>query len=322
MICGKDDAYLKDAELLDWSKQFSFPTIIGSLIHAMVHTRPDIAYAVAILSRSMSCPELWHWKAARYLLLYLRETAHLGLVYRQEVMLAQEAKVTAATDEHDQFLEAAVDASFADCDKTYRSTSGFVVWFGGSPVEWECKRQPLVTLSTMESEYVAASKCVCSIRFLHKLLDFVNLGRKGSTKIHEDNSACIAITSKPVHRSRSKHIGVKYHNVREASQNNEVELVQVWTEHQVADIFTKSLHHKDFVRCREVLMGRQTFDEMVKAHVKPEAPKVNSIRRKCYERNTKGQKWPKFIVPQSSSFCKDTSSLYDCILGKPQLPVS
>ena len=174
----------------------------------------------------------------------------------------------------------------------------------------------------MESEYVAASKCVCSIRFLHKLLDFVNLGRKGSTKIHEDNSACIAITSKPVHRSRSKHIGVKYHNVREASQNNEVELVQVWTEHQVADIFTKSLHHKDFVRCREVLMGRQTFDEMVKAHVKPEAPKVNSIRRKCYERNTKGQKWPKFIVPQSSSFSKDTSSLYDCILGKPQLPVS
>ena len=66
------------------------------------------------------------------------------------------------------FLEALVDSSFADCGITARSTSGFVVMFGGSPVDWECKRQPLVTLSTMESEYVAASKCVCSIRYLRK----------------------------------------------------------------------------------------------------------------------------------------------------------
>ena len=306
----------KDLEWLKpWSKRHSFPTIIGSLIHAMVHTRPDIAYAVAILSRGMAKPELWMWRAAHYLLCYLKHTKHLGLVYKQEEMLRQATEtaqssstealnmlVTASLDEHetvmvngspvlldsfiarhaandkspiyDKHLRASVDSSFADCIKSYRSTSGFVVWFGGSPIEWECKRQPLVTLSTMESEYVAASKCVCSIRFLHKLIQFVNLDR-GTTKVHEDNASCVAISCKPVHRSRSKHIGAKYHNVREASTNGEVELVQVWTEHQTSDIFTKSLTTDKFERFRETLMGRVSFRDMQSNFPKPEKAAVS-----------------------------------------------
>jgi len=51
---------LDDGMLIAWSKKYSFPMIVGSVIHAMVHTRPDIAFAVSILSRHMSKPELWH----------------------------------------------------------------------------------------------------------------------------------------------------------------------------------------------------------------------------------------------------------------------
>jgi len=239
----------------------------------------------------MAKPELYHFKAARRLLLYLRDTKEKGIRYSQKEMHRFKSSriVTATTDESmmdgkkeifDQYLEAAVDASFADCCKTYRSTSGFVVWFGGSPIEWECKRQPLVTLSTMESEYVAASKCVCSIRFIHKLLNFLDLHRQGPTKCHEDNSACVAISTKPVHKSRSKHIGVKYHNVREASLNGEVELCQVWTEHQVGDIFTKSLSKADFIRCRETLMGYISFDEMVRQHPNPKSKVTQKLNIK------------------------------------------
>jgi hypothetical protein len=108
--------------------------IIGSLIHAMVHTRPDIAYAVSVLSRFMSKPELWHFKAAQYVLLYLRSTRELGIVYNQGNMIRQHCKVTGMTEERfDAFFEASVDASFGDCPTSGRSTSGFVVWFGGSP---------------------------------------------------------------------------------------------------------------------------------------------------------------------------------------------
>jgi hypothetical protein len=338
---GGDHILDKDEKLKDWARRFTFPTIIGSLIHAMVHTRADISYAVSILSRSMATPELYHFKAARRLLLYLRDTKEKGVRYSQKEMLKFESSrlVTATTDESmmngkndlfDQYLEAAVDASFADCDKTCRSTSGFVVWFGGSPIEWECKRQPLVTLSTMESEYVAASKCVCSIRFIHKLLNFLDLHRQGPTKCHEDNSACVAISTKPVHRSRSKHIGVKYHNVREASLNGEVELVQVWTEHQIGDIFTKSLTKADFIRCRETLMGYIPFDEMVRRHPKPKS-KASQKLNLVYSSNTSGSsnahdssiavtkvRWPELIVSQKINWLQHAPgcmSWKDSIMG-------
>jgi len=335
---GTDGALNRDEELKHWASKFTFPTIIGSLIHAMVHTRPDISYAVSVLSRSMAKPELYHFKAARRLLLYLRKTKHLGIRYSQAEMEKCNKLVTASTDElltkgedvsYDQYLEAAVDASFADCVESYRSTSGFIVWFGGSPVEWECKRQPLVTLSTMESEYVAASKCVSSIRFIHKLLEFLDLKRQGPTKVHEDNSACVAISTKPVHKSRSKHIGTKYHNVREASLNGEVELVQVWTEHQIADIFTKSLAFNDFDRCREVLMGRIPFDDMVESHPKPNKVGITRTYGLTYEdhfitdviaKTTKKYSWPKRNVPLEINWNKVTPncmSWRDSILGKP-----
>ena len=159
------DGASMDEGLISWSTTFSFPTIIGSVIHAMVHTRPDIAYAVSVLSRHMAKPSLWVYRAARHLLFYMKATKHLGINYSQKNMLAHEKLVSAAVDEDgnifDTVLHAAVNASFADCSKTYRSTSGYVVWFGGSPIEWECKRKSIVTLSTMEAEYVAASKCVC-----------------------------------------------------------------------------------------------------------------------------------------------------------------
>ena len=150
-------------------------------------------------------------------------------------------------------------------------------------------------MSTMESEYVAASKCVLSIRFLHKFLEFMELSRGGPTHVHEDNSACIAITSKPVHRSRSKHIGVKYHNVRDANENGEVELVQVWTEHQVADLFTKSLNTKTFTRLRETLMGYVPFDEMVKNHPKP-AAKSADVKQVRYVTNPREGSLPNVTV--------------------------
>ena len=276
------------------TRHSSMPRIIGSLIHAMVHTRPDIAFAVSLLSRTMADPQPYHYKACKYLLCYLRDTQDKCLIYRQAEMIRSAP----------HFLEALVDSSFADCDDTARSTSGFVVTFGGAPVEWESKRQGLVTLSTMESEYVAASKCVCSIRYLRKL--FYNFFKIPMTRdpvvCWEDNAACIAISHAPpgVHRSRSKHIAVKYHNVREACEAKEVVLSQIWTEHQVADIFTKSLQAIPFLRFRKVLLGEVSLNDMMQQHVKPEpAPKPMDIHFVGYEPNY-WHSWPSRSVPIQS----------------------
>jgi hypothetical protein len=350
-----------------WAAKHTFPTIIGSLIHAMVHTRPDISLAVAVLSRGMSAPELWMWRAAHHLLCFLKHTKHVGLTYDQAAMLSHAERVersnptdtasrlvTAAYNEeesvlaedgkrvpvddwlsskpadthfdpdkvhYDKHLEAAVDSSFADCIKTYRSTSGFVVWFGGSPIDWECKRQKLVTLSTMEAEYVAAAKCVCSIRFLKKLIDFVEL-EKGTTKVHEDNSACVAVSTKPVHRSRSKHIGTKYHVVREASSRGELELVQVWTEHQTADLFTKSLPREKFERFQSTLLGETTFMEMQEKFPKPHNI-VNGVARceryqTSYAPESRKGGWVGYQVPKNQQFSGNMVEWRGCITKKSE----
>jgi hypothetical protein len=287
--------YENDEELKEWAEKYSYPMIMGSLIHAMVHTRPDIAYAVSLLSRATAKPELWHYKAAQHLILYLRETRDLGIVYDQKKMWAHEARVTAATEhKFDPYFEASTDASFADDEETHRSTSGFVVWFAGAPIEWECKRQPLVTLSTMESEYVAASRCVLAIRFLHKFLRFVDFPRDHPTRVLEDNAACIAITDKPVHRQRSKHIGVKFMNVREASLAGEVKLVAVATEHQVADLFTKSLAKGPFLRLRDTLMGTVPFTDMVRQHQETVKAEKATVK---YVTNINPGQWPTYTIP-------------------------
>jgi hypothetical protein len=281
----------------EWANKHGYACVIGSLIHAMVHTRPDIAYAVSILSRAMSNPEPYHWKGAAYVLRYLRETRELGIVHSQAEMIKHK----------DSFLMAAVDSSFADCDLTARSTSGYVIWFGGSPLEWECKRQPLVTMSTCESEYVAASKCVNGVKALNKLLTWFRLKSPNPTVVHEDNSACIAVAANPVHKSRTRHIAIRYHNVRDACLEKTVFLQQVWTGHQVADIFTKALSKVDFVRFRGPLMGYQTFDGMVKAYPKPAKVQSSRYNNVTAEMNNGGcyttvneRRWPRQTIPLQS----------------------
>jgi hypothetical protein len=273
----------------------------------------------------MSKPDLWHFKGAQHLLLYLKKTREIGITYSQHNMEVHQNGVSASVDcgastgdstKFDRHLTGSVDASFADDEETYRSTSGFVVFFGGSPVDYECKRQPLVTMSTMESEYVAACKCVLAILFLHKMLKFMGIEREGPTQVMEDNTACIAVAGQPVHKSRSKHIGTKYHKVREACQNGQVELVQVWTEHQVADLFTKSLNKTDFERLRDTLMGDVPFAHMVANHRKEDSnvtAKVNQVYRKNENVKTKGAM--PFVVPIENCNEKDCYSIGTVILG-------
>ena len=113
--------------------------------------------SVSVLpARRSSVPqlELHHYKAALYLLRYLKETRELGLEYHQANMAVEHSTSSYHYPAHDPVLEAAADASFADDPETYRSTGGFVVWFWGSPVDYECKRQPLVTMSTQRQPLV------------------------------------------------------------------------------------------------------------------------------------------------------------------------
>jgi hypothetical protein len=92
-----------------------------------------------------------------------------------------------------------------------KSTSGFAFYMGDMTFTWLSKKQPIVTLSTCEAEYVAAATYVCHAIWLRRLLKKINLTQDVATPIYLDSKSAIELAKNPVHHERSKHIDVKFH---------------------------------------------------------------------------------------------------------------
>ncbi|KAM1852115.1 hypothetical protein ACFX13_016080 [Malus domestica] len=115
---------------------------------------------------------------------------------------------------------------------------------------WMSKKQPIVTLSTCEAEYVAVTSCVCHAIWLRNLLKELSMPQEEPTEIYVDNKSAIALAKNPVFHDRSKHIDTRYHYIRECIARKDVPVEYVKSQDQVADIFTKPLKQEDFVRLR------------------------------------------------------------------------
>ncbi|RDX69180.1 hypothetical protein CR513_51742, partial [Mucuna pruriens] len=182
-------------------------------------------YAVVVICRFMEAPTSTHMKAAKRILRYLKGTLDFGLFYSS----SNEFKLVGFCDN-----------DFAR-DDDRKSTTGFVFFMGGCAFTWSSKKQAIVTLSTCEAEYVAATSCTCQAIWLRRLLKEFNMNQEESTKIHIDNKSAQILAKNSVFHERSKHIDTRYHFIRECIVKKEVELVHVKTQDQVADIFTKPL---------------------------------------------------------------------------------
>jgi hypothetical protein len=134
-----------------------------------------------------------------------------------------------------------------------KSTFGFAFYMRDTAFTWLSKKQPIVTLSTCEAEYVAAATCVCHAIWLIRLLKEINLTQDVATPIYLDSKSAIELANNPVHHERSKHINVKFHFMREEVKKKNVELIHVTSEDQVADIFTKPLSTMKFKKFKKLL---------------------------------------------------------------------
>lgn len=220
-----------------------FQSIMGCLVYASIWTRPDIAYAVNVLSRYLTRPSNALWKAAKKVLVYLFHTRHLGIRFTSGINFNGLS-----------ILSGYVDASDADCLVTRRSTGGHVLFFGSSPTSWKCGQQKLVTLSTAESELVQVSMSIQEIKHMRDLLD--NLGfPQETTRLYEDNQATIQMSENSCNRGRTKHMGRRYAFVREAVEDKECVLVYCPTDSNIADIFTKPLAADRFIFLRQLLLN-------------------------------------------------------------------
>lgn len=204
-----------------------YQSMVGSLLYCSISTRPDIAHAVSMVSKFNSDPRECHLTAAKRILRYLKGTIDLSLVY---------GKV-----EPDPGLIGFSDADWAGDMDTRRSTSGYVFLLSNGAISWSSERQTTVALSTAEAEYVALSSSCQKAIWLRKLIHEIGYEQSEPTIMKDDNQGAIAIAHNPITHTRTKHIDIKHHFVREALSNKVIALEYCPTEDMLADILTKPL---------------------------------------------------------------------------------
>ncbi|KAJ3702073.1 hypothetical protein LUZ61_005778 [Rhynchospora tenuis] len=207
--------------------------MIGSLLY-LTASRPDIMYAVCLCARYQANPKESHHKAVKRILRYVKGTQNLGLWYGKQTELD---------------LVGYTDADFAGDRMDRKSTSGTCQFLGGSLVSWSSRKQTSVALSTAEAEYVAAGSCCTQLLWmLQTLRDFELVFQK--VPILCDNTSAILISKNPVLHSRTKHIEIRHHFIRDHVEKGDVELIHVDTKDQIADIFTKPLPTQQHIELR------------------------------------------------------------------------
>jgi hypothetical protein len=144
------------------------------------------------------------------------------------------------------------DADWAGCKINRKSTSGTCQFLGRSLVSWASKKQNSVALSTTEAEYIAAGHCDTQLLWMRQTR--MDYGYK-LTKVHLlcDNESAIRMADNPVEHSRTKHIAIRYHFLRDHQQKGNIEIAYINTKEQLADIFTKPLDEQTFTKLRHEL---------------------------------------------------------------------
>jgi hypothetical protein len=206
----------------EYMSRIPYANVVGSLIYVMVSTRPDISHAVGVVSRYMENPCKEHWAIVKWVLRYLRGTNDYCITYNSGCEL----------------ICGYVDSNFAsDLDKR-RSTSGYVFTLASGAISWMSKLQNIVGLSTTEAEYVVSSHACKEAVWLKGL--FGEFGRmQDKVKLLCDNQSTIHLAKNPTCHSKTKHIPIKYHFVRQIIDERGVSLEKVHTKENCANIFTK-----------------------------------------------------------------------------------
>jgi hypothetical protein len=197
---------------------------VGALNWAALATRPDIAFAVSTVARFAAKPGPAHWEAVKRIFRYLAGTRDLWLTYG-------ESKRT---------LEGYADAD-GSMNEDRRAVSGYAFLIDGGAVSWSSKRQEIVSLSTTESEYVAAMHGGKEALWLRSLISEVFGSIKEPTTLFSDNQAAISLTRDHQYHARTKHIDVRYHWIRWVVEQGVLKLIYCPTDDMVADVLTKAL---------------------------------------------------------------------------------
>lgn len=216
-----------------------YRAVLGALLYLSTRTRPDIATAVSLLGKFQAEPNPKHWKALKHVMRYLQGTTDFG------IWLPSGSAIPT--------LEVWCDADWGRDQDRRRSRTGYLLTIGGGPVIWSSKLQSSTAESSTEAEFTALAKCVGEVNWVRAVLSELGFPPTGPTTVHQDNLGAIAWTKDVQGLRNVKHIGIKYYVVRDAVENDEVEVRFISTSDNRADSLTKTLAGDSFIQHRDWL---------------------------------------------------------------------
>ncbi|KAJ2936017.1 hypothetical protein H1R20_g1077, partial [Candolleomyces eurysporus] len=230
--------------LLSPKKKTEYRELIGLLMYLNVMTRPDIAQALSVLARFLEAPHTTHMEAAHHVLRYIKATKDFRLTLGgKDFLLSGYSDANWGTELH------------------RHSISGYTFSTGIGAISWSSKKQPIVTLSSTESEYVALTHAAKEAKWLRSLsreiLPVVGLGsyveKFQPTTLYCDNQGAIKLSTNPVFHAQTKHIDIHFHFIRQTITSRDLHLVYCPTDIMAADIMTKPLARVKFTQFRKML---------------------------------------------------------------------
>ena len=231
-------------------QKIPYASAVGSLMYAMVCTRPDIAYIVGMLGRYLSNPGMDDWKAAKRVMRYLQRTKDHMLTYRRSDQLE---------------IIGYSDSDYAGCQDSMKSTSGYIYLLAGGAISWRSAKQTLVTDSTMAAEFVACYEASNHGIWLRNFVTGLRIleGIERPLKLYCDNKSAVLYSNNNRSSIRSKHIAIKFLVVKERIQDGQISIKHIGTNSMIADPLTKGLPpkvfhehtaHMDVILCEDITL--------------------------------------------------------------------
>ncbi|XP_070018088.1 secreted RxLR effector protein 161-like [Nicotiana sylvestris] len=207
------------------------------------NTRPDITFAVSLLARFSSSPTRRHWNGVKYIFRYLRGTIDMGLFY---------------SNEFKSEMIGYADAGYLSDPHKARSQTGYLFTYGGTAISCHSMKQTIVATSSNHAEIIviheASRKCVwlrSMTRHIQEMCGFL-MKTDNPTTLYEDNAACIApLKGGYIKGDRTKHISPKFFFTHDLQQNGEINVQQIHSCENLADLFTKALPTSTFEKFRQ-----------------------------------------------------------------------
>ena len=210
-----------------------YQRLVGRLMY-LGHTRPDLAYALSVVSQFMHSPKEEHMNAVIRILRYLKSSPGKGIVFTKGDNLD---------------IKGYTDADWAGSIDDRRSTSGYFTFVGGNLVTWRSKKQDVVARSSAEAEYRGMAKGICELLWIKNLMQDLRIQQVSPMKLYCDNKAACDIAHNPVQHDRTKHVEVDRHFIKEKLEAKIIEIPHVRSEDQLADVLTKAVSIQAFNKC-------------------------------------------------------------------------